>query len=104
MVDYRVASMHEGPRDGPAAIQGRAIAARVTEQEVTGNEAGSARARGGGSAAPRVVYSTGGIRSKTGRHSENVAFRQPGQHVAARGIHGRRQSADDGRLQQPRYL
>src|SRR5262249_36773565 len=35
---------------------------------------------------------------EAGRRIENVAFRQPGQHVIARGSDSRCQPADDGRL------
>ena len=39
------------------------------------------------------------LAQKPGRRVENVAFRQPGQHVIARGSDGRCQPANDGRLQ-----
>src|SRR5205809_6507265 len=100
MVTSRVASLHESPINGPATMPRRALAARVIEQEVTGNEAGSARAGGSGFVAAGAVYRKGGFRPKAGRHSENALFRQSGQHVAARGIDVRGLAADDGRLQQ----
>src|SRR6266446_5872369 len=96
------AIVHESPINGPARMQWRAQA-RVIEQEV-GNEARSARARGGGRAVVCVVLRTGGIRPKTGRHSENALFRQPGEHVAARGIDVRSLAPDDGRIQQSRNV
>src|SRR5712671_5280851 len=99
MVTSRVASSHESPINGPATMQRRAIAARVIEQEVTGNEAGSARPRGSGSAVACVVHRTDGISPKAGRHSENSPFRQPGEHVDPRGSDGRNPEADDGGVQ-----
>ena len=65
---------------------------------------GSARARGGGFAVACVVRHRRGIRSKSGRHSQNLPFRQPGEHVAPRGVDGCGDAADDGGLQQSRHV
>ena len=43
-------------------------------------------------------------RRKKRRHPEDRPFRQPGQHVDARGIDAGGEPADDGRVQQPRHV
>src|SRR5437667_4009291 len=55
-------------------------------------------------AADRGVLCRCRLRPESRWHSQNLVFRQPGEHVAARGSDRCRVAADDGGVQQPRHV
>src|SRR3954447_7079988 len=83
-----VDTRHESPANGPS-MAGATAVSRGPEsrrpcgdpREGHGDEAESARIRGGRLVVPYDGRRRGGIRPKAGRHPETVFARQPGEHV-----------------------
>src|SRR5215470_12761229 len=87
------------PTNGPAT---GAAAGTLCPRPRTGgrwDELELARARGDAFAIARVVRSNAGNRSNIWWNPQNLPFRQPGEHVAPRGVDGCGVAASDGNLQ-----
>ena len=62
-------------------------------------KAGSRALAAASSLSLAIVYHKPGNRSKIRRNSQNFALRQPGEHVAPRGVDGCGAAASDGSVQ-----